>query len=135
MISSICPICLQQCAIMNSHHIIPKHLGGSPEGPLLDLCENCHKALHYTAETEYRGEQASFLLPAQRARAHQYVEAIKRAKQIFEAAGGGENIPRKVMLKIPQKDLTKLHKLKADKGFSSLEKYLLHLIYTEIKKL
>lgn len=130
-----CPICLQNTGKLQGHHILPKEYGGPESGPLLDVCATCHLNIHYTSETEYRGEQASFLTSSQRERAHQYIEAIKRAKQIFEAAGGGENIPRKVMLKIPQKDLTKLHKIKSDKGFSSLEKYLLHLIYTEIKKL
>lgn len=135
MAGVVCPICLQHCTILNSHHIIPKHLGGNPEGPLLDLCENCHKAIHYTAEAEYIGKQAIYLLPDQRSRADLYIEAIKKAKQIYEAAGGGENLLKKVTIMLPQKDLTKLHKLKADKGFSSLEKYLHSLIYNEIKKL
>lgn len=135
MSSQVCPICLQTNLKLQGHHIIPKEYAGPVDGPLLDVCATCHLNIHYTAETEYKGEQASYLLPAQRHRAHEYVETIKRAKQVFETAGGGENLKRKVMLMIPQKDLTRMHKRKSDKGFTSLEKYLLDLIYRDIRNL
>lgn len=131
-----CPVCLEICAILNSHHVIPRCYGGHVTNNLLvDLCENCHKAIHYTAEAEYAGKAANYLTPQQYQRALIYINAIKKAKQTYELSGGGENLPKKVQLVIPQKDLTKMHKRKSDKGHSSLEKYVLDLIYRDIKQL
>ena len=132
---SSCPICLANALKLQGHHIIPREYGGPKEGPLLDVCATCHLNIHYTAEAEYAGKQPAYLLPAQRQRASVYVEAIKRAKATYESSGGGENLGKKVMVVLPQKDLVRLHKRKSDKGFSSLEKYLLELIYKDIGRL
>ena len=130
-----CPVCLNTNLKLQKHHIIPKEYGGPHEGPLLEVCATCHLNIHYTAEAEYKGVSCAYLLADQRERASRYVEAIKRAKQVFETSHGGENLNKKVMIELPQKDLVRLHKLKADRGFTSLEKYLLSLIYEQFKRL
>jgi hypothetical protein len=127
-----CPICLNPQLKLEKHHILPKEYGGPEDGPLLEVCSTCHHNIHYTAEAEYVNESANYLLPEQRRRANEYVNAIKRAKQVYEQAGGGDKLKRKVIVSLPQKDLVRLHKVKAIRGFSSLEKFLLHLIRQQL---
>jgi hypothetical protein len=133
--SPTCPICLATNLKLQKHHIIPKEYGGPVEGPLLEVCATCHLNIHYTAEAEYKNKIALYLLPDQRVRATLYVDAIKKAKQIYESVSGADNLKKKVMIELTQKDLARLHKCKADKGFSSLEKYLKHLIAKELQNL
>lgn len=130
-----CPICLNPNLKLQKHHIIPKEYGGPEEGPLLDVCASCHLNIHYTAEAEYRNQTALYLLPDQRTRASIYVDAIKKAKTIFEESQGGQNIKRKVIIELTTEELIKLHKVKSDKGFSSLQKYLQYLINKETTKI
>ena len=130
-----CPICLNTNLKLQKHHIIPKEYGGPEDGPLLDVCATCHLNIHYTAEAEYDNREANYLLPEQAVRAALYITAIKKAKDNFEQANGGQNILRKVIIELPTTELTKLHKAKSVAGFKSLQKYMQHLISREIGKL
>lgn len=130
-----CPICLQPSTIINRHHIIPKSYGGDPGGPLLSLCENCHKAIHYTAEAEYSNKKVDYLQQPHLDNARPYIEAIKKAKDLFERTVGKEHLLKKIIVEITQNDLVKVHKRKSALGFKSLEKYLQHLIKTDIRVL
>lgn len=139
----ICPICKVGVLILNKHHIVPRSYGGPEDGPLLELCENCHKGIHYTAEQEF-GSKATvdkkhleiYLLPDQLKRARPYIEAIKQSKAVYIKIGKARGtVLKKLAVDIPEDQLIKCHKRKASLGFSSLEKYLKHLIEKDIKSL
>lgn len=131
----LCPICLNNTPKLQKHHIIPKEYGGPEDGPLLDVCASCHLNIHYTAEAEYNNKETNYLLPEQRQRATEFIISIKRAKDVFERSNGGKNILRKIIIELPSEDLIKLHKAKADAGFTSLQKYLHTLIMNQTKKI
>jgi len=43
-----CRICLTQCAVLHSHHTVPRSRGGD-SSLQIDLCANCHNLLHAEA--------------------------------------------------------------------------------------
>lgn len=130
-----CPICLNTNLKLQSHHVIPKEYGGhATRNSFLDVCAACHLNIHYTAEAEYVGKKPNYLLPEQRMRATIYVDAIKRAKSVHESADQ-RNLMKKVTLELPEQDLIRLHKLKADRGFRSIDALLKHLILRELKQI
>jgi hypothetical protein len=132
----VCPICNQFSTILNKHHIVPVHLGGPRAGPLLTLCENCHKAIHYTAEGEYANTlDKDYLTPEALQRARPYIDAIKKAKCIYEQSDSSEHVLKKVMLLVSEEILAKMHKRKSSLGFKALDKYLKHLVEKDLKNL
>jgi hypothetical protein len=131
-----CPICLLLVTVLNKHHVVPKCYGGLDKAPLLELCENCHKAIHYTAEDEYAGNiDKIYLLPDQLQRARPYIEAIKKAKFNYEQSPNSGHISKKVMLVVPEEVLVKMHKRKSSLGFKALDKYLRYLVEKDLKNL
>lgn len=53
----ICPICLEEKVLIHEHHIIPQSAGGS-SGPTIDICSQCHDALHLCATKILAGKGA-----------------------------------------------------------------------------
>ena len=131
----ICPICGQHSTIYNKHHICPKAYGGDPKGALLTLCENCHKGIHYTAEAEYSNKKSSYFQGEVLNNARPYIEAIKKAKDLFERTIGADHLLKKVIVEVPQGLLVKMHKRKSGLGFKALDKYLISLIEQDCKRL
>lgn len=128
-----CPVCLNELPLQ-SHHIKPIEYGGPKDGPQVDLCANCHLNIHYTAEglCSKNGLKKRYLLDDQMNRATQYIEAIIRAKLTYFRES--DDI-KKIRIEVPSWLLIRLHKRKFDRGFHSLEKYLISLFMKDVTNL
>lgn len=128
-----CPICLNSNLKLQGHHILPREYGSQKDSPLLFLCATCHLNIHYTAEAEYSGKKPSYLQVEQISRARVYIDAIKRAKAVWESAESTRNLKKKVMFMLPETMLVKLHKVKASRGYKSLDDYLYSIVERELR--
>lgn len=119
-----CPICLN-ITKLEGHHVVPKEFGGPENGPMILLCSSCHHNCHYQAENDYKGKTKVYFPPDQMERAKPVIFEILRAKQLYETRRDTEvKQLRRVIVNVPDKTLKNLHRLKADKGFKSLDKFL-----------
>lgn len=123
----ICPICRQPAAHIERHHQIPQEYGGKDMGTV-DICSQCHSGLHLSANKRYRGVlgQDAFtqeVLP----RAEPFIEMINIARQIHEASSSPNEL-KKMIINVPAQKLARLHKLKVEKGFKSLDTFMNNLI-------
>lgn len=138
-----CPICLKPLkGEYETHHIHPINLGGDEDVPpykLVNLCSNCHAAIHKTASLlmskHKKRYNHSFNNDDELERAKPYIQAILNARNWFESQPQS-NKPRRrmIVLDISDADWVKLHKAKIDNGFSNMKDFLLSVIQCEIKK-
>lgn len=129
----ICAICNQPFEILESHHIKPTSLGGDKDGPQILICSNCHRGIHQEANTALSKKSSNkrFFPPDIFTRAMPYIREIIKASLEFEREENPDNV-RKIVIKVKDHELIKLHKLKVDAGFKSLDSYLTSLIQAVI---
>lgn len=130
---------MPQCVLWRScgneaydqHHIWPTALNGPIDGPKVWLCANCHRAVHLCAARIYRGKPID----------HQYTDWYNFAKplvlRVVRALVLSENTslddaPARLVVMVNKRILRELHLRKMDLGFSSMERYLLHLISQDL---
>lgn len=116
---------------MEEHHLFPTHLGGDIEGPTIWICPTCHRKIHIYAGRIFRGKSLG-----------EYDEVWLRAaapliNRIVRAMREAENnplsqAPARIVLNITKRELRIIHLQKLDRGFSSLEKYILALIKADL---
>lgn len=117
-----CPIC-RDAGPLQEHHITPREFGGE-HGPTIFICAKCHMAIHHQAANLMgKGPRKDYLPPGAIDRAMPLVEQIIIAKLRFEEQKG-INEKKSVIFHVDGMTLRKLHVLKADKGFKSLDKFL-----------
>lgn len=116
-----CRACKRQDGSIEIHHLIPRALGGE-DGPTAPLCADCHSKLHRIAARFISGRGYSSADPAE-VNLILMVEPIVRAYQLRE-----DNPERyqddqisELRLKITPRQLARLHRIKAEHGFSSLD--------------
>lgn len=124
-----CPICKEWFTSGNAHHIYPIALGGPQDGKLIQLCNQCHDNIHLTAK--------ALLSKTKKAQQRQYftdLDELERAKPLIdfivkvslENEGKQSGVRRRRIYILNVSDIThqRLHKLKADYGYTNLTKFL-----------
>ena len=126
---------------LQSHHITPVSLGGPEDGPQVPLCGNCHSNIHKMAESlRTKAVQQGAIPPMlfnkeEFERAKPLIQAILTAHTSFESlAQSNEPRRRMFVLHIGDADWARLHKAKADAGFTSMTKYLTNLLLNQVRK-
>lgn len=77
-----CPICDGLFASLDRHHIVPQSTAASSlseeqgEGPTVDLCASCHRAVHSQALSQFKGTDRVYLTDRQLRRAKRLVDII-----------------------------------------------------------
>ena len=130
----VCCICGSPLNVQ-SHHVRPIHLGGDEDGLQVNLCGNCHSNVHRMAENlRSKGDKKLLFDTNHFERAKPLIQAILDSHNIFESQPQS-NKPRRRMfvLHIGDVDWVKLHKVKTDKGYTSMTKFLTDLLMTVIK--
>jgi hypothetical protein len=130
-----CAICNQQFELLESHHIKPTSLGGDINGPQVLICSNCHTGIHSEAKAAISKNPSnkSYFTPLVFQKALPYIQEIIKASLEFNREENPNNI-RKITIILKDHELVKLHKLKLDAGFKSLDEYLPSLIRAIINK-
>jgi len=111
---------------MEEHHIWPTHLGGPEDGPKVWLCGNCHAKIHYAALRLIRGkrprEDDAWLQVAA-----PLIARIVRA--MYQAENDPlDDAPARIIIKIDKNTLRRIHRRKRDRGYPSLQSYIMALI-------
>lgn len=129
-----CEIC-GRVAYLEGHHIIPVSYGGPVDGKLIFICEQCHFALHRTAESLMSKTVKSknwFNSEEVLKKASPYVKAIIDAKMdMMEGANPAlihKPVRRMFQVNLSRWELNRLHKYQRDKGYKSLEKMIEDLL-------
>ena len=133
-----CPICQQNLAHLEEHHIIPREYGGESL-ETIDICSTCHRGLH---------NQATHIIAKQKSNgkieryyftqdiwpvASQFVSYIVEAHRNFHSVNSNNIRHRRIIVHVPDDLLLKLHLLKKYKGYSSLERFIRHLLEDLVK--
>lgn len=111
------------------HHIVPQHLGGPKDGPLVNLCGSCHNKVHRVAVKRSKNNNEDEVNVKQSLLVKLIVKAM------FADKNNEGEIPRNIMFKVPDKTLRKMHKRKLDTGFTNLTDYIKSLIEKDINML
>ena len=115
---------------MEQHHIWPTHLGGAVDGPQVWLCGNCHSKIHYAALGLYNGkrprEDEAWLK-----RATPLITRIVRAMRQAEN-DPLDDAPARIIIKIDKNTLRRIHTRKRDRGYRSLQTYIMALISLDL---
>ena len=116
-----------------SHHVIPLHLGGPKDGLQVKLCESCHSNLHLLSNSIYKGryDRLELFDEQQMYRARPLIQAIVSSKIKIESTGKPPDSIQRLVLELPNALLVKLHKRKADCGYTSLNSFLMDLLERE----
>lgn len=130
-----CPICLNWFPELHQHHLHPIGYGGDPNGQLFSLCSSCHLSVHHTAENAVsKQERKIFLTEEQVQRALPLIKIIINAKLRYkEKSFYDPQRNKKIILKVNEEELRKLHVLKIDKGYKSIEKMILDMLVNVLK--
>lgn len=124
-----CKICDEQVAIADEHHVIIQAAGGKHKGTV-DLCANCHLAIHAQAVNilaKKAVKKRYFLTAELEKKAAPYVNAIVYA-MIRERERPSANARSQLTLMIPKHSLEILHLLKSDAGISNLQDFIKRII-------
>jgi hypothetical protein len=108
---------------VQGHHIFPRHLSGPEDGPLVSLCAVHHLLIHRAPNEAL---EVNFT-PKQQQTIKLLREFINRAKIVYEQVDPTLT-DRKSVIVLPHGLLQRVHKRKADLGFSSLQDYYLYLV-------
>lgn len=128
---SVCAICNTQIEVQG-HHLFPRHLGGPQDGPLISLCSAHHLLVHRLSgksKTIPEGFTASQIKLIRIL--VQFIEIAKIQAEDLDPTF----IDRKVPLTVPHALLKRLHKRKADEGYSNLQDYILSLLLKDTLEL
>lgn len=126
--SNRCCICNSDLAVQ-LHHVIPKHLGGPENGPLVPLCSGHHYFLHLVSNSKTTpqfpklDQSALFKLKV----LSRFILMSKLENEEMDPSF----IPRKIMIEVPHALLTRMHKRKKDKGYSNLKDYITEIILND----
>jgi len=118
-------------AALEDHHLWPTALNGPVDGPTVPLCSNCHRLIHLYAGKLFRGEALAENNQQWLTDAAPLIQRIVRAMREAEGENIG-NAPARIILHINKEELRRIHRQKQDRGFSSLEKYILALIRADL---
>lgn len=127
--SSGCYVCGDP-DVIEYHHIIPRSLGGGKhegvESPLAPLCAKHHALLHKMA----KGGNVPDLSKEEHDRMMPLVRAIHKAARLKEARPElfQDRQLHTLNISITPVQLARLHKLKAERGFTSLDSFLQSVI-------
>lgn len=124
-----CPICSEPSTQYELHHIIPISLGGPVDGKQICICNSCHDAVHATAKamtskSKKAQNKQYFTDLTHLERASPLIEAIVKAWYMYEGKQSDHRRRRIYILEVSDITHTRLHKLKADKGYTSLDRFL-----------
>jgi hypothetical protein len=109
------------------HHILPKHLGGPDDGPLIDICSAHHLMIHHIST---KNPIPPGFTPKQIKIIRVLVRFITLAKIEYDNANSADKtwIDRKIIVTVPDALLKRAHKRKLDCGHTNLADYILELI-------
>ena len=124
-----CPICLQQVANWESHHIWPVALGGPVDGRQINLCSTCHHYCHLTAKAILKkngmtNETQYFTDVNELQRAKPIIDVIVKATLQYEGQQSNQRRRRIYILQVSDVTHTRLHKLQRDMGYGNLQDFL-----------
>jgi hypothetical protein len=127
-VTNTCIVCNTNLEVQQ-HHIIPRHLGGPDDGPLVPICSLHHLLIHRQSSKD----ESSFT-PAQL----QIISMLRRfiiiAKQTAEDMDP-TLVDRKSIVVLPHGLQQRAHKRKQDLGYSNFQDYILHLVHADCEKL
>lgn len=131
---SVCPIC-KQLKYLEGHHIIPISYGGPVDGKMINICESCHFAIHKTAESlmakTVKGKNW-FSSEEQLKIAAPYVQAIIEAKRDMMEGNNpalfNKPVRRMFQVWLSKLEMQRLHKVKRDRGYKNLDKFIEDLL-------
>lgn len=132
----ICPITKEYVSVHHElHHIVPVQYGGAEDGLLIKISTSGHRLLHLQAEAlcAKNPKQRYYLSGKQlddpdiRDLLRFIIQAKRRQDNI------DPNQKRRLVIEINQSMLTKLHKMKADGGYTNLNEYVFDLLNAHIK--
>ena len=123
---SKCPICINVVAHLEEHHIIPREYGGK-DLPTINICSTCHRGLHNQAKSISSGSRNLYFTSDIWPRAKRYVYSIIEAKKNYEITNN-KFIEKRIIIHVSDELLRKLHRLKKYKGYSSLERFIKHIL-------
>jgi hypothetical protein len=141
--AELCRVCQQYKELMEDHHVHPVHLGGAEDGPTIRICGECHTGIHHqalawTAKSKEARERVYFTSPATLERARPFINVIvglvkERGKSRMGRGQFQENeatgpTRRMLRLDIDNSTWATLHKVKADKGYTNMNKFLTDLL-------
>ncbi len=110
---------------MECHHLVPREFGGE-RGPTAELCGACHGNLHSQVRNlTGKGKRRWFFAGEALDRAQPFLNIILAAQISWEEQHSLTK--RKIIISVEEKLLQQLHLLKRDKGYTSLERFLVDL--------
>ena len=116
---------------LEQHHLWPTALGGDPDGPKVWVCSNCHRRSHLCAVRIYRGKPIGETDEVWLQAAAPIINRIVRALRDSENMSL-DDAPARIILVVSKRELRQIHLQKMDRGFSSLQAYLLALISADL---
>lgn len=120
----ICPICEHRYPNLQEHHVWPREYGGIDKGTVF-ICGSCHDGVHAQATnmmSSHGNKRRFFFTGATLERAMPYVNLIMRAALEWESVEQPD-VKKRVIFSLKPATLIKIHKLKADHGYTSLDTF------------
>jgi hypothetical protein len=135
-----CSVCLQDSFAIESHHIHPTSLGGSKEGPQVDLCSSCHRLIHQQAlkltSKDHKKRIERVIPPENWARAVPLIGYIIRSIMVTnDGKKNAQGKDVKMILSIPKWMNLRLHAKKQDAGFKNLQTYILEVLRQHVQSM
>jgi len=135
-----CPICENEFASLDSHHIYPLSFGGPQDGPQISLCAGCHQGIHsHAKQASAKNNKGKNYLVSEDAlkRAAFLINAIVTAEQNYKRGivpDGFDPDIHQVSCWVDRDTLKLLHSAKNILKFNSLDSLMKAAIKVLITK-